>query len=53
MIYINLEQSLFNAASDDFHVKTAKTLEEVCKLEEVGFEYFTTIDDVQVFRKRK
>jgi hypothetical protein len=39
--------------SDDYHVKTAKTLEEACELAEAGFEYFTTIDDVQVFRKRK
>jgi len=37
MIYINLEQALFNTSNDEFHVKTAKTAEEACKLAEVGF----------------
>ena len=53
MIYINLEQALFNATNDEFHVKTAKTVEESCKLAEVGFEYFDTIEGVHVYRKRK
>jgi hypothetical protein len=33
--------------------KTAKTLEEACELAKTGFDYFTTIDGIQVFRKRK
>ena len=53
MIYINLEQALFNIANDEFHVKTAKTVEEACKLAEVGFEHFDTINDVHLYRKRK
>jgi len=53
MIYINLEQALFNTTNDEFHVKTAKTVEESCKLTEVGFEYFDTIEGVHVYRKRK
>jgi len=54
MIYINLEQALFNTANDDeFHVKTAKTVEEACKLAEVGFEYFDAINGVHIYRKRK
>ena len=44
---------LISFESDEYHVKTAKTLQEACELAEVGFEYFTTIDGVQVFRKRK
>jgi len=32
--------------------KTAKTLEEACELAKTGFDY-TTIDGIQVFRKRK
>ncbi len=44
---------LVNFECDDFHVKTAKTLEEACELAKAGFEYFTEIKDVQVFRKRK
>lgn len=39
--------------STDFHVKTAKTVKEVCELAKVGFTYFTEIDGVQVFRKPK
>jgi len=53
LIYIDLENALFSEQSDKFHVKVAKTVEEACKLAEVGFEYFTAIDDVQIFRKRK
>lgn len=53
MIYINLEQALFNISNDEFHVKTAKTVEEACKLAETGFEYFDTIDTIHIYRKRK
>ena len=44
---------LVSFKSDEYHVRTAKTLKEACELAEAGFEYFTTIIDVQVFRKRK
>ena len=53
MIYINLEQALFNISNDEFHVKTAKTVEEACKLAETGFEYFDTIESIHMYRKRK
>jgi len=39
--------------SDDYYVKTTKTLKEACELAEVGFTYFTEIQGVQVFRKPK
>lgn len=52
-IYINIEQAMFNEANDEFHVKVADTLEQACKLLEVGFEYVTDIDDKKLFRKRK
>jgi hypothetical protein len=39
--------------SDEFHVKTAETVKEACELAKVGFDYFTTMNDVQIFRKRK
>jgi integrase len=51
-IYITLENSLFTAKDDEFHVAVAKTLEEACKLLEVGFEYVTDMDTVKLFRKR-
>lgn len=31
----------------------AETVEEACKLAEIGFEHFTTIEGSQIFRKRK
>lgn len=44
---------LVSFEKDDYHVRTAKTLKEACELAEAGFEYFTSIEDTQVFRKRK
>jgi hypothetical protein len=48
-----LYTQLISFEGDEYHVKTAKNLEEACDLAKNGFEHFTTIDDVQVFRKRK
>ena len=53
MVYITLENALFHSKNEEFHVKTAKTVEEACELVESGFEYVTAIDGIQVFRKRK
>jgi len=44
---------LVNFESNEYHVATAKTLEEACKLVEVGFEYVTEMDGIKIFRKRK
>jgi hypothetical protein len=52
MVYINLEQPLFEV-SDDFVVKVASTIEQATKLLEVGFEYVNEIDGKKLFRKRK
>lgn len=52
-IYINIEQAVFNYADDEFRVKIAASLEEACKLSEVGFEYVTDMDGKKLFRKRK
>lgn len=53
MIYVHLENTLFNENSNEFHVKTAKTLEEACELVKVGFEYVMEIDGIKILRKRK
>ena len=54
MLYIYVENQLFqNAANDDFHVKVAKTPEEIKALLEVGFEYVVEKDGLLFFRKRK
>ena len=53
-IYINIERSLFQSTdNDEFIVKVAKNLQEVCELLEVGFEYVTEMGNIKVFRKRK
>lgn len=39
--------------TDDYHVKVAKNLDEVCDLAKNGFEHFATFNGDQVFRKRK
>ena len=51
-IYVNLEQAIFEV-NDDYEVKIAETLDDACKLLEVGFEYVTDMDGKKLFRKRK
>ena len=34
-------------------MKTARALKATCELAEAGFGYFTTIEEMQVFRERK
>jgi integrase/recombinase XerD len=53
LIYINLEKALFQNVNDEFHVKVAHSLDEACKLLEVGFEYVTDMEGAKIFRKRK
>ena len=54
LIYIDIENALFqNGREEEFYVRTAKTVEEACKLIEVGFEYVCDMDGVKIFRKRK
>ena len=51
-IYVNLEQAIFEI-NEDYDVKIAETLEDACKLVEVGFEYMTDMEGKKLFRKRK
>jgi integrase len=53
LIYINLEKAIFQNADEAYHVKVAETLQEACKLLEVGFEYVTNLNGAKIFRKRK
>jgi integrase len=53
MIYINLESATFLTDSDEYTCKTAKTAEEASQLIEAGFQYVTTIEGIQLFKKRK
>jgi len=53
LVYISIEQAMFQTENNEFHVKVANTLEEACKLLEVGFDYVTDMEGKKVFRKRK
>ena len=53
LLYIQLDQKLFNDTEDEFTVKTAKTPEEAARLVEVGFQLADTIDGIHLYRKRK
>jgi len=53
MVYMHLDQQLFQGSNDDFFVKTAQTSDEIKGLLEVGFEYVCDKDGLLFFRKRK
>jgi len=48
-----LYTQLIHFEGDEYHVKVAKTLEEVKELLATGFEYVKDHDSFSVFRKRK
>lgn len=53
LIYIDLENAIFQAQNDEFTVRVAKTPEEIKGLMEVGFEYVCEKEGLMFFRKRK
>ena len=54
MVYIHIEKALFfEGKPEEFHVKVAKTPEEIKALLEVGFEYVCEKDGLMFFRKRR
>jgi integrase/recombinase XerD len=53
MTYINIEQALFLADSDEWTCRTASNLKEAQELIESGFEYITDMEGHKLFRKRK
>ncbi len=53
MVYIHLEEALFQDTNDDYMCKTATTAEEEKALIEVGFEYVNEIQGIHLYRKRK
>ena len=53
MLYINIEQALFQTENDQYTTKVAHGVDEACQLIEVGFEYVGNIYDAEIFRKRK
>ena len=53
MIYIQLEEALFNEENEEYVCKVAATLEETKQLIEAGFEHVCDFNGNKVFRKRK
>ncbi len=53
LLYVQLAETIFKETTDEFTVRVAKSLDEVCRLLKVGFEYVTYMDNVKLFRKRK
>lgn len=53
MVYINIEQVLFEEAAEEFHVKATSDSKEIKALLEVGFQYICEKDGIMFFRKCK
>jgi hypothetical protein len=52
-LYVNMEKVFFSESAGQYTVKVASTLEEACKLAELGFEVVTEMEGKKIFRKRK
>ena len=53
MVYVNLAEALNGERDDEYVSAVAKTVEEVRRLVEQGFEYVCDVENFKVFRKRK
>ena len=53
LVYINLENALYNYTSDEYTCKVAHNETEAIQLIETGFEYITDIGPNKLFKKRK
>ncbi len=53
LMYIQLEQALFDKDADSFTCRVAKTPEEIKQLIEAGFDYVIENGGLVYFRKRK
>ncbi len=53
LLYIQIEQALFKEVSEEFHVRVAKSPEEIKGLLEACYQYVCEKDGLMFFRKRK
>ncbi len=53
MLHINIEQAIFLSEADEWTCRTTATAQEAITLIEAGFQYITTIEGIQLFKKRK
>jgi len=52
LLYVQLEQALFQGDADNFTCRVAQTPEEIKQFIEAGFDYVTQKDGLVYFRKR-
>jgi hypothetical protein len=48
-----MEQAIFSESDQKYHSAIASTIQEAQQLVEQGFDYVTTFDGKQFFRKRQ
>jgi len=53
MMYIQIEETLFQEQTDEYICKVAKTMEEAKDLFEKGFKYQCDMDGYKMFTKSK
>jgi LPS sulfotransferase NodH len=53
LIYIQIADAIFQQQNDTYHCKTAKTLEEAIQLCEKGWNEWSEVQGVKIYRKRK
>jgi hypothetical protein len=53
LVYVQLEEAIYDKQNEGFISKAATKVDEVCKLVESGFDYVCDVGDAKVFRKRK
>jgi integrase len=53
LIYIQLEEALFNREPDEYICKVAETIEEAKNLIELGYQYICEFNQAKLFRRRK
>ena len=53
LLYVQLAETIFKEATDEFTVRVAEKPVEIKDLLETGFEYICEKDGLMFFRKRK
>jgi len=53
LLYITLENALYQTTNDEWICKTASNVKEASQLIENGFQYVTEMDGIKIFKKRK
>ena len=51
--HTSIHIAILNLSDDEWKCSGATTAKEVTKLKEAGFQYVTTIEGIQLFKKRK